>query len=42
MNHCTHTRTRQSPPSAWPLRRADGSKFYEPRRDDNPRLEKKS
>ena len=38
MHHCTNIRTRQSPQSAWPLRRADGSKFYEPRRDDEPRL----
>lgn len=38
MRHCTHFTHRQSPQSAWPLRRADGSRFYEPRRDDKPQL----
>jgi len=38
MNHCTHIPHRQSPDRAWPLRRADGTRFCEPRRDDEPRL----
>lgn len=28
--HCTRITTRQSPPSAWPLKRADGTRFCDP------------
>jgi len=33
MPHCTRVPHRQSPDHAWPLRRADGTRFHEPRRD---------
>lgn len=38
MQHCTNYPHRQSPDRVWPLRRADGTRFCEPRRFVQPEL----